>query len=180
MVESVCLVVDKFSIDEQSFNLLKLELEHIRHYDFIGVDELFSNFFGNTVNINLERLMENVIDPFWEDFIEQELIEVNKRREQVILSNLCEGGNMKFMDVCMDSILVLTSYIPLWQKRSRIKIRTLRFIMSEKRLISSILIRLVLHRRLGLRGLFGVAIDRGRLPQNSGTNFPQPQENDAD
>ena len=33
------------------------------------------------VNINLERLMENVIDPFWEDFIEQELIEVNKRHE---------------------------------------------------------------------------------------------------
>ena len=87
---------------------------------------------------------------------------------------------MKFMDVCMDSILVLTSYIPLWQKRSRIKIRTLRFIMSEKRLISNILIRLVLHRRLGLRGLFGVPIDRGRLPQNSGTSFPQPQENDAD
>ena len=47
--------------------------------------------------------MENVIDPFWEDFIEQELIEVNKRRERVILSNLCRGGNMKFLDVCMDS-----------------------------------------------------------------------------
>ena len=31
LVQSVCLVVDKFSIDEQSFNLLKLELEHIRH-----------------------------------------------------------------------------------------------------------------------------------------------------
>ena len=71
MVQSICSVVDKFSIDEQSFNLLKLELKHIRHYDSIGVDELLSNFFGNTVNINLERLMENVIDPFWEDFIEQ-------------------------------------------------------------------------------------------------------------
>ena len=68
LVQSVCSVVDKFSIDEQSFNLLKLELEHIRHYDFIGVDELLSNFFGNIVNIKLERLMENVIDPFWEDF----------------------------------------------------------------------------------------------------------------
>ena len=148
MVQSICSVVDKFSIDEQSFNLLKLELVHIRHYDFIGVDELLSIFFGNTVNINLERLMENVIDPFWEDFIEQELIKVNKRREQVILSNLCGGGNMKFMDVCMDSFLVLTSYIPPWQKRLRIKIRTSRFIMSEKRLISSILICLVLHRRI--------------------------------
>ena len=93
--------------------------------------------------------MENVIDPFWEDFIEQELIVVNKRREQVILSNLGGGGNVKFMDVCMDSFLVLTSYIPLWHKRSRIKIRTSRFIMSEKRLIRSILIRLILYRRIG-------------------------------
>ena len=90
MVQSVCLVVDQFSIDEQSSNLLKLELEHIRHYDFIGVDELLSKFFGNIVNINLERLVDNVIDPFSKDFIEQELIEVNKRREQVILSNLYE------------------------------------------------------------------------------------------
>ena len=111
LVQPVCSVVDEFSIDEQSFNLLKLELEHIRHYDFIGVDELLSNFFGNTVNINLEILMENVIDPFWENFIEQELIEVNKRREQVISSNLCGEGNMKFMDVCMDSFLLLASCI---------------------------------------------------------------------
>ena len=180
LVQSVCSVVDEFSIDEQSSNLLKLELEHIRHYDFIGVDQLLSKFFGNIVNINLERLMDNVIDPFWEDFIEQELIEVNKRRKRVILSNLCGGGNMKFLDMYMDSFLVLASYIPPWQKRSRIKIRISRFIMSEKRLISSILIRLVLHRRIGWRGLFGVPIERGRLPQNSRTSFPQPQENDAD
>ena len=86
LVQSVCSVVDEFSIDEQSSNLLKLELEHIRHYDFIGVDELLSKFFGN---INLERLMDNVINPFWEDFIEQELIEVNKRHKRVILSNFC-------------------------------------------------------------------------------------------
>ena len=67
----------------------------------------------------------------------------------------------------MDSFLVLASYIPPWQKRSRIKIRISRFIMSEKRLISSILIRLILHKRIGWRGLFGVPIDHGRLPQNS-------------
>ena len=73
--------IDEFFIDKRSFNLLKFELEHIKHYDFIGVDELLSNFFDNTVNFNLERLMENIIDPFWDDFIEQELIEVNKRHE---------------------------------------------------------------------------------------------------
>ena len=83
---------------------------------------------------------------------------------------------MKFMD----SFLVLASYILPWQKMLRIKIHTSRFIMSEKRLISSILICLVLHRRIGWRGLFGVPIDRGRLPQNSRTSFPQPRENDAD
>ena len=108
------------------------------------------------------------------------MIEVNKRRERVILSNLCGGGNMKFLDVCIDSFLVLASYIPSWQKRSRIKIRISRFIMSEKRLISSILIYLVLHRRIGWRRLFGVPIDRGRLPQNLRMSFPQPRENDAD
>ena len=87
---------------------------------------------------------------------------------------------MKFLDVCIDSFLVLASYILPWQKRSRIKIRISRFIMSEKRLTNSILIRLVLHRRIGWMRLFGVSIDRGRLPQNSRTSFSQPRENDAD
>ena len=93
--------------------------------------------------------MENIINPFWEDFIEQELIEVNKRHERVILSNLCGEGNMKFIDVCMDSFLVLFLCIPRWQKRSSIKIRSSRFIMSEKRPINNILIRLVLLKRIG-------------------------------
>ena len=62
--------------------------------------------------------MENFIDP-WEDFIEQELIEDNKRHERVILSNPCGGGNMKFMDVCMDSFLVLASCISHCGKRSQ-------------------------------------------------------------
>ena len=98
----------------------------------------------------------------------------------MILSNLCGGENMNYLDMCMDSFLVLASYIPPWQKRSRIKIHTSRFIMSEKRLISSILIRLVLYRRIEWRGLFGVLNDCGRLPQNSRTSFPLPRENDAD
>ena len=51
LVQLVCSVVDEFSIDERSFNLLKLELKHIKHYDFIGVDEFLSIFLGNTVNI---------------------------------------------------------------------------------------------------------------------------------
>ena len=71
----------------------------------------------------------------------------------------------------MDSFLVLASYIPLWQKRSRIKIRTSRFIMSEKRLKISILICLVLHRRIGWKGLFGVPIDYGRLSQRLEDEF---------
>ena len=79
---------------------------------------------------------------------------------------------MKFLNMCMDSFFVLTSYIPPWQKRSRIKIRTSRFIMSEKRLISSILIHLVLHRRIGWRELFRVPIDRGRLHKTRGRVFP--------
>ena len=78
-------------------------------------------------------------------------------------------------------ILFSTCFIyPTVAKSSRIKICTSRFIISEKRLISSILICLVMHRMIGWRGLFEVPIDHGRLPQYSRMSFPQPQENDVD
>ena len=83
-------------------------------------DEPITHIVDETFDIQKQK----VVDPFWEDFIEQKLIEVNKRYERVILSNLCGGGNMKFLNMYMDSFLVLASYIPPWQKKSRIKIRT--------------------------------------------------------
>ena len=178
-IERVCLVdwdsppiYDDYPEDFSQREKIELDKNKVIHIQ----DESITHIIDETFDIQKQK----VIDPLWENFIEQELIEVNKRRERVILSNLCGGGNMKFLDMCMDSFLVLASYMLSWQKRSRIKIRTSKFIMSEKRLISSILIRLVLHRRIGWRGLFGVPIDRGRLPQNSRTSFPQPRENDAD
>ena len=68
-------------------------------------DEPITHIVDETFDIQKQK----VIDPFWEDFIEQELIKVNKRHRRVILSNLCGGGNMKFLDMCMDSFLVLAS-----------------------------------------------------------------------
>lgn len=47
--------------------------------------------------------MENIIDPFREEFIEQELGKMNKRRVRVMLVKLCGGGNLKFTNVCIDS-----------------------------------------------------------------------------
>ena len=49
-------------------------------------DEPITHIIYETFDIQKQK----VIDPFWEDFVEQELIEVNKRRERVILSNLCQ------------------------------------------------------------------------------------------
>ena len=68
-------------------------------------DEPITHIVDETFDIQKQK----VIDPFWEDFIEQELIGVNKRCERAILSNLCRGGNMKFLDMCMDYFLVLAS-----------------------------------------------------------------------
>ena len=79
----------------------------------------------------------------------------------------------------MDSFLVPVSCIPPWQKRPRIKICISRFIMSEKSLISSILICLVLRKRIGQRGLFGVPIDHGRLSQKLEDEFSLTFENNA-
>ena len=74
LVQLVCSVVDGFSIDERSFNLLKLELNTLNNMISLGWMSFSQIFFDNIVKINLERLMENFMDP-WEDFIEQELIE---------------------------------------------------------------------------------------------------------
>ena len=55
LVQLVCSSIDEFSIDERIFNLLKFELKHIKHYDFIEVDELLNKKFLDSVfNINLE------------------------------------------------------------------------------------------------------------------------------
>ena len=55
LVQLVCSSIDEFSIDERIFNLLKFELEYIKHYDFIEVDELLNkNFLDSIFNINLE------------------------------------------------------------------------------------------------------------------------------
>ena len=149
-IEKVCLVdwdsapiYDYYPEDFSQGEKIELDKNKVIYMR----DEPITHIVDETFDIQKQK----VIDPFWEDFIEQELIKVNKRHRRVILSNLCGGGNMKFLDMCMDSFLVLASYIPPWQKRSRIKIHTSRFIMSEKRLINSILIRLVLHRRIGWR-----------------------------
>ena len=48
-------------------------------------DEPITHIVDETFDIQKQK----VIDPFWEDFIEEELIKVNKRRERAILSNLC-------------------------------------------------------------------------------------------
>ena len=60
----ICSRVKGFSIDKQSLNLPNLKLKHIQHYDFIGVNRFLSNFVGDKVNMNLERLMKNIVNPF--------------------------------------------------------------------------------------------------------------------
>lgn len=60
----ICYGVKGFSIFKQSLNLPKLKLKHIQHYDFIGVNRFLSNFVGDKVSMNLERLIKNIVDPF--------------------------------------------------------------------------------------------------------------------
>ena len=97
-VERVCVVnwesppiYDDYPEDFSQGENIELDKNKVIHIR----DELITYIVDETFDIQKQK----VIDPFWEDFIEQELIEVNKRRERVILSNLCQGGNMKFMDV---------------------------------------------------------------------------------
>ena len=91
----VCLVdwdsppiYDDYSEDFSQREKIKLDKNKVIYIR----DELITHIVDGTFDIQKQK----VINPFWEDFIEQELIEVNKRRERVILSNLCRGGNMEF------------------------------------------------------------------------------------
>lgn len=66
----VCLAKERFSINEWSFNLPKLE--HIQYYDVVRVDGFLSNLPSDNANLTLERLMVIILDSFWEDFVKQE------------------------------------------------------------------------------------------------------------
>ena len=109
-IERVCLVdwdslliYDDYPEDFNQGEKIELDKNKVIYIR----DEPITHIVDETFNIQKQK----VIDPFWEDFIEQELIKVNKRHERVILSNLCGERNMKFLDMCMDSFLVLASYI---------------------------------------------------------------------
>ena len=48
----------------------------------------------------------------------------------MLLGKLCGGGNLAFIDGCMDSSLGFASSIPSRQNESRIRIHLARFIMT--------------------------------------------------
>ena len=102
------------------------------------------------------------------------IIKVNKRYVGVMLGKLCGRGNLTFTNLCMDSSFVLFwcfffffLCITTWLKRLRVWICSTRYIKSEKRLIRSILIQLVLQRRIGWKGLVWHQRDLGRDGLNS-------------
>ena len=87
-IERVCLVdwdsppiyydyLEDFS-QEEKIELDKNKVIHIQ-------DDPITHIVDKIFDIQKQK----VIDPLWENFIEQELIEVNKRRKRVILSNFC-------------------------------------------------------------------------------------------
>ena len=87
-IERVCLVdwdsppiYDDYPEDFSQREKIELDKNKVIYIQ----DEPITHIVDETFDIQKQK----VIDPLWEDFIEQELIEVNKRREQVILSNLC-------------------------------------------------------------------------------------------
>lgn len=130
MVQLICSTKEMFSFNEWIFNLPELELQHIKTYDFIRVDRLLSNFPSDNINITLNKLMETIYNTFWEDFVGQELVEVNKRLARVLLDKLFRVGNLAFIDGCMDSSLGFDSSIPSRQNKSRVRIHSARFIVS--------------------------------------------------
>ena len=59
MVQLVCSAVDEFSIDERSFNLLKLELETLNTMILLGLMS-FSQTGFNEIDYNIEDEMKNL------------------------------------------------------------------------------------------------------------------------
>ena len=55
--------------------------------------------------MNLERLVEYILNDFWEDIFEKEPEELSKPCARVLLGKFCVEGNLAFIHVCMDSSL---------------------------------------------------------------------------
>jgi hypothetical protein len=98
-------------------------------------------------------------DFIWEGFMQRELIRMGL---SFTIQQLSKEVNLGSIHEYGDLFPTWASCATPWQNKLQIRIRSTRFVMSEKRLMSSMLVALVLLNQRGWKGLTGNPIDRGK------------------
>jgi hypothetical protein len=121
-------------------------------------DENFIVQIQKVTHFTEENCLE-IGDFIWKGFMQRELIRmvlsftIQQLSKEVNLGSIHEHANL---------FPAWASCATLWRNKLQIRIRSTRFVMSEKRLMSSMLVALVLLNLRRWKGLTGNPIDRGK------------------
>ena len=113
---------DNFIEENNSYNVLdespkfegfNSEVEEIDIVDFLGVDNILSNYLDDSgfnqfyvVNGNSMFKIEKIVDPFWEIFMAREIKKISKVRVKIALSQLVvknfqdDSKGVLFLSIC--------------------------------------------------------------------------------
>lgn len=142
--------------------VLQLGLEKINYVDFLGNENFLSIFPNQNLDVGFGMLDETlilcsqeIIDPFWEIFMESLLKKINKGHVKI---NLFQVGTKNFISTFQSHVMVNCKLF-LFQYQSK-----------PHRLMGGIVAHLLLLRM----GLIGDLKDRDKDDSNSRVNSLQP------
>jgi hypothetical protein len=144
--------------ESPKFEGFNLEVEEIGLVDFLGVDNMLSNFLDDggfdkfyVVDDNIMIKTKEILDPFWEIFMAHEMEKISGVRVKIALSQLVVKNfqdDTHILVVIKEVLFILGWYI------------------------------ILLLNRKGWKGLISHPKDRGKNHHNARTDYLQPGKDD--
>ena len=147
------------------------------HVDFLGFDKYLFPYgkldvdFGPSIEVKAPY-PGKMHDFMWEAYIQRKVIQMGSTLTRIRPQQFCKDGNLGSKDEYADLFVELASCATLCQIKLQIEIRSTLFIMSKKRMISSMLVSPVLMKINGWKGKIGHPKEQGKdMKLNSREGF---------
>ena len=147
------------------------------HVDFLGFDKHLFPYgkldvdFGPSIEVKAPY-PGKMHDFMWEAYIQRKVIHMGSTLTRIRPQQFCKDGNLGSKDEYADLFVELASCATLCQNKLQIEIRSTLFIMSKKRMISSMLVSAVLMKINGWKRKIGHPKEQGKdMKLNSREGF---------